>query len=136
VRSFKGAIRPLDVLIVDDSQVLGLRLAEMLRQVVGLNIVGLSKGVTEARDSIRELQPDLVILDLQLGDGSGIDILRETKQRDSSITFIVFTNQSEPQYRRRCIELGADYFFCKSTETKSLIATSRILIASAGQRND
>ena len=126
----------MDVLIVDDSQVLGQRLAEMLRQVVGLNIVGLSKGVTEARDSIRELQPDLVILDLQLGDGNGIDILRETKQLNSSITFIVFTNQSEPQYRRRCIALGADYFFCKSTETKFLIATSQILVASAGQRND
>lgn len=134
VRNFmKGLWPQMRVLIVDDSQVLRERLAGMLDKVNGLSVVGLSQSCSEARQSIRELRPDLVILDLQLGDGSGIEILRETKLKDPSIQFIVFTNQSELQYRLRCEDLGADYFLCKSTEVKSLVAISERLVANAGQ---
>jgi len=130
----EGTLAPqMRVLIVDDSQVLRERLAGMLGRISGLSVVGLSQSFSEARQSIRELRPDLVILDLQLGDGSGIDILRETKLKDPSIRFIVFTNQSELQYRLRCEDLGADYFLCKSTEVKSLVAISERLVANAGQ---
>ena len=122
----------LNVLIVDDSPGLRERLAEMLRTVVGLNIVGQAHSVAEARRAIRELQPNLVVLDLQLGDGNGIEILRETKQEDPSIRFVVFTNQSELQYRQRCADLGADYFLCKSTGARSLIALSEDLVSTQG----
>lgn len=127
----KGIWSQLRVLIVDDSQALRERLAGMLDKVSGLSVVGLADSVSDARRSIEELRPDLVILDLQLGDGNGIDILRETKQTHPSIRFIIFTNQSELQYRRRCENLGADYFLCKSTEAKSLVAISEILVANA-----
>jgi len=126
----------LRVLIVDDSQVLRERLAGMLSRVNGLSVVGLSKNVNDARQSIQELQPDLVILDLQLGDGNGIDILRETKLTNPLIRFVVFTNQSELQYRRCCEDLGADFYLCKSTDAKSLVAISETLVANAGQINE
>ena len=111
----------LNVLIVDDSPGLRLRLAEMLQTVVGLTVVGQAQSVAEASQAIRELNPNLVVLDLQLGDGNGIEVLRATKQVNPSIRFVIFTNQSDLQYRQRCAELGADYFLCKSTEAKSLV---------------
>ena len=52
----------------------------MLRGVCGLNIIGQAYSLAEARRVIRELQPDVVVLDVQLGDGNGIDLLRETKR--------------------------------------------------------
>ena len=119
----------LNVLIVEDSKVLQERMAEMLRGVPGLNLVGQARSVVDARRMIQELQPDIVILDLQLPDGNGIDILRETKRDFPLIRFVIFTNQCEPQYRQRCLELGADYFLCKSTEAKSLLAISKVLAA-------
>jgi len=122
----------LNVLIVDDSPGLRQRLAEMLKAVVGLNIVGQAHSVAEARWAIQELKPNLVVLDLQLGDGNGIEILRETKEKDPSIMFVVFTNQSEIQYRQRCANLGADYFLCKSTGARSLIALSESLVTTQG----
>ena len=104
----------------------------MLTAVSGLNIVGQAHSVAEARWAIHALKPNLVVLDLQLGDGNGIEILRETKERDPSIRFVVFTNQSELQYRQRCADLGADYFLCKSTGARSLIALSEGLVPNQG----
>ena len=111
----------LKVLIVDDSPGLRLRLAEMLKTVAGLTVVGQAESVAEANQAIRDLNPNLVVLDLQLGDGNGIEVLQATKKVNPSIRFVIFTNQSESQYRQRCAELGADYFLCKSTEAKSLL---------------
>jgi DNA-binding NarL/FixJ family response regulator len=122
----------LNVLIVDDSRVLQERLAGMLSGVSGLNIIGQAQSFAEARRIIRELQPDVVVLDIQLGDGNGIDLLRETKKKYPAIRFIVFTNQCELQYRQRCNDLGADFFLCKSTDAKSLVATSTNLAADVG----
>jgi DNA-binding NarL/FixJ family response regulator len=97
-----------------------------------LNIVGQARSVVEAKRAIRDLQPDLVVLDLQLSDGNGIEILRETKRTNPSIRFVIFTNQCDYQYRQRCSDLGADYFLCKSRDAKSLLAISGNLAANEG----
>ena len=128
----EGVWNRLNVLIVDDSRALQKRLAEMLRSISGLNLIGQAYSVAEARRSIATLQPDLVVLDLQLGDGNGLEVLRETKRDYPTIRFIVFTNQCEPQYRQRSAELGADYFLCKSTDARSLIATTNDLATVLG----
>src|SRR5262245_56141223 len=122
----------LRVLIVDDSLTLRQRMAEMLARIDGLEIAGEAGGVEQARLAIRELQPDVIILDLQMGDGNGMEIMRETKLLLPSIRIIVFTNHPELQYRQRCLDLGADYFFCKSTDARSLISISEILVAATG----
>jgi DNA-binding NarL/FixJ family response regulator len=126
----------LNVLIVEDSRALQKRLTEMLSKVSGLNLVGQAKCVAEARQVIEKLHPDLVILDLQLADGNGIEVLCETKTNYPLIRFVVFTNQSELQYRQRCLDLGADYFLCKSTGAKSLLAISEVLVADEGYNSD
>ena len=127
-----GGWYDLNVLIIDDSVGLQERLAEMLSGVAGLKIVGQALSVVEGHRAIRELQPDLVVLDLQLGDGNGIEILRETKRTNPSIRFVIFTNHCEPLYRQRCSDLGADFFLCKSTDARSLVALSGNLVANEG----
>jgi DNA-binding NarL/FixJ family response regulator len=119
----------LKVLIVDDSSVLREKLIEMLSQVSGLKVVGEAEGVADAQRSIQLLEPGLVVLDLQLRDGSGLEVLRETKRNHPHIKLVVFTNQPELQYRQRCADLGADYFLCKSTDAKALVAIGEILVS-------
>jgi len=119
----------LNVLIVEDSPGIQRRLAEMLKTVAGLTVVGQADSVAEASRAIRELNPHLVVLDLQLADGNGIEILRATKEVNPSIRFVIFTNQSDPQYRQRCAELGADYFLCKSTDVRSLLTLIEGLVS-------
>lgn len=93
----------------------------MLSQVGDLKITGQVASVAAALVAIPELRPELLVLDLQLSDGNGIQVLREAKRHDPNMKVIVFTNQPEAQYRRRCAQLGADYFLCKSTDSNLLI---------------
>jgi len=104
----------------------------MLSPVTGLQIVGQAAGVSTALSAIRELQPSLLVLDLNLPDGNGLQVLREAKQHDPNMKVIIFTNHPEDQYRQRCAQLGAEYFLCKSTDSKQLIEIVEKLTVSQG----
>ena len=111
----------LQVLITDDSKTLRDRITERLTPVAGLEIVDTAATVSESLAAIHEHRPDVLVLDLQIGDNNGIEILRSTKIAYPHVKVIVFTNQIEPQYRERCDDLGAEHFLCKSTDLNLLI---------------
>lgn len=113
--------RTTRVLIVDDSLVLRERLVEMLAAVQGLEIVEPAQNASEAIRSFETLRPELVILDIQMPGGNGIEVLRQIKRESPQTKVAVFTNHAEPQYRKHCIELQADYFLSKSTDSNLLI---------------
>ena len=112
----------LRVLIADDSVALCDRLVKMISEIAGIEIVGLSGDVLAAKAAIDKLVPNVVILDIQMPGGSGIDVLRAVKETGSSTIVIMLTNHPEPQYKHKCLELGADYFFSKSTDAQRLLA--------------
>jgi DNA-binding NarL/FixJ family response regulator len=104
------------ILIVDDSQVVRDRLAEMLRAVPGVVAVDQATGPAVAIQAFFRARPDCVVVDLRMPEGSGITLLRAVKQIDAAIPVVVLTNFASPQYREQCHAAGADYFFDKSTE--------------------
>lgn len=110
----------MKVFIADDSTVLRERLVEMLSELPGIEIVGYAQDVPEALTSIKKLNPDVVILDIRMPGGSGIDVLQEIKKDKQAPLVIVLTNYPYPQYRKKCLGLGADYFFDKSTEFEKI----------------
>jgi len=102
--------------IADDSLVVRERLVTMLDELAGIEVVGQAKTVAEAISAIGKLRPDVVILDIHLPDGSGIDVLQTIKQDEPAPVVIVLTNYPYPAYRQKCLEAGADFFLDKSTE--------------------
>ena len=106
----------MKVLIVDDSEILRDRLIAMLSEIIEPENVSQAKDVPEAINSFQKLHPDVVILDIRMPRGSGIDVLKEIKKSSRPPVVIVFTNYPYPQYRRKCIAAGADFFFDKSNE--------------------
>ena len=110
----------MKVFIADDSKVLRERLTEMLSDVPGLEIVGCAQDVSEALSHIKKLNPDVVILDIRMPGGSGMDVLQDIKREHHAPTVIMLTNYPYPQYRKKCLGLGADYFFDKSTEFEKM----------------
>ena len=111
----------MKVIVVDDSNVLRERVIEMLAELSGVQIVGQAMNITDALKSIQKLKPDMVVLDIQMPGGNGIQIIPIIKQQKPSPCIIIFTNFPYPQYRKKCKEAGADYFFDKSTEFETLI---------------
>jgi two-component system response regulator YesN len=118
------------VLIVEDSAQIRARLAVRIGGIDGVQLVGTAATVRDAITLIAEMQPALVILDLHLLDGSGLDVLAQARQANSGCKFIVLTNYPSSMYRERCLELGAADFFDKSTEFVDAIGAVRRL---AGQ---
>ena len=108
--------------IVDDSEALVQRLAASLAEVPGVEIVGSAGNVAEAAQKIREAKPDVVILDICLPGGSGIDVLEGLKQDPFPPIVIVLSNYAYPQYRRKCQQSGARFYFDKSTEFHKVAA--------------
>ena len=108
--------RPTHLFIVDDSAAIRARLTEMLAGIGDVDVVGEAESSHQAIDGILETRPDSVLLDLNLGTSSGIDVLRVVRAKAPEIVFIVLTNHSEPQYRTACQRAGARYFLDKSTE--------------------
>jgi DNA-binding NarL/FixJ family response regulator len=104
------------VLIADDSEVVCQRLRAMLSELPEAEVVGQATNSSEAISCIQELQPDVVILDIRMPGGSGIDVLRTIKKNDSAPKVIVLTNYPYPQYRKACMDAGAEFFLDKSTE--------------------
>lgn len=104
------------VYIVDDSQEIRTRLAALIERTPGVNVGGQAAGACEAIAGIRGCPPDCVLLDLNLADGSGLEVLRTIHKEAPGIVFIVLTNHAEPPYRNACMKAGAAHFLDKSTE--------------------
>src|SRR5437016_3226766 len=104
----------MKVLIVDDAVEVCERFAALLKSVEAVSISGFAHSVAQANISIEALRPDVILLDIQMPDGSGIDVLKKAKRQIPSPVVIMVTNYPFPQYRKKCLEAGADYFFDKS----------------------
>ena len=107
----------IKVFIADDSLIVRERLVTMLDEVIGVEVVGQAEHVAEAVSAIGKLKPDVVILDILMPDGSGIDILRNIKQQaEAAPLVIILTNYPYPAYRQKYLQAGADFFLDKTTE--------------------
>ena len=112
--------RNITVFVADDSIVLRERLLEMLREIPGVEVLGCAEDGLHAIDCIRKLKPNAVVLDIQMPRGTGLDVLKNVKCTGGGPTMIVFTNFPYPQYRKRALEYGAEFFFDKTTEFEKL----------------
>lgn len=120
----------MDVFISDDSPVVRVRLANMIEDIQGINLIGEANNVQDSIRRIEELKPDAVILDIRMPGGSGLDVLKKIKenQNDHTPIIIVLTNYPYPQYRKKCLEAGADYFFDKSNEFHKVVEVFREMV--------
>jgi DNA-binding NarL/FixJ family response regulator len=119
------------VLIVDDSKVVVERLADLLNEVPGVELVGRANDAPAAIHSIPKTNPDAIILDLQMPGGSGLEVLRSIRVSHPSIWVLVCTNYPYPQYREECISAGANYFLDKSADFEKIPGILRDLIKKA-----
>jgi DNA-binding NarL/FixJ family response regulator len=108
------------VFIVDDSPIVRERLVRLVNELPQATVVGEAAQPAEAIYEIRRLQPDLVILDISMPGGSGMHVLETVKKDAPEIKIIMLTNFAYDQYRDKCCQLGADYFFDKSTEFQQI----------------
>ncbi|HUU30041.1 MAG TPA: response regulator transcription factor [archaeon] len=106
----------MKVFIADDSEHVRQSLKAMISKIEGVEIIGQAGEVGEAVRLVQELDPDVVLLDIRMPGGSGMDVLAKIKQNKPRRKVIMLTNYPYPQYQKKCMELGADFFFDKSQD--------------------
>jgi len=106
----------MKILLIDDSELIRQRLSKYLSTLPQVQQIFEAAGQAEGLALLAEHQPELLILDISLPEGSGIHILEQIHEKKISTRVLVFTNYPFPQIEKRCLELGAEYFFSKSTD--------------------
>ena len=104
----------MKLLLVDDSILLQKRWIESLKKIDGEIMVYQAFNCKQAMEYFKLYEPDTVVLDIELPDGSGINLLRSFKEEKPAVNVIVLTNHSTGAFRKGCMELGAMDFIGKS----------------------
>jgi DNA-binding NarL/FixJ family response regulator len=115
---------PLTVFIADDSPPVAEMLTELIASPGRIEVVGIGETEGNTIESIRTMRPDVVVLDLQLKDGSGANVIRAVRavRELDAIRLMVTSNHASPQLRAGCLELGANGYFDKVKELGALSA--------------
>ncbi|MBU2445038.1 MAG: response regulator transcription factor [Bacteroidetes bacterium] len=122
----------MKIFLVDDSPIVLERLIVMFDDYKNMDIIGKARNGITAIASIRKLKPDIVILDIHMPGGSGIDVLKEVRKEFPLMTVIILTNYADPHYRSACFEAGGDYFLDKSKEFEKVVEICKELIRKNG----
>lgn len=104
------------VYLVEDAPVIRERLRDMIMELDHNTEVYEATTAVEAIAGIVEKQPELVVLDLKLEQGNGLDVLRVVKEKMPASRVVVFTNQASQPYRKKCMAMGATDFFDKTQD--------------------
>jgi two-component system response regulator MtrA len=118
------------ILLVDDDRELIDLLAFALKRA-GLDPIGAHDAVSALR-LFRERRPDLVVLDINLGAASGLDVLKELR-RQAALPVIMLTALDSEEDKVRGLEAGADDYLTKPFSHRELIARIRAHLRRSGQ---
>lgn len=123
------------VLLVDDHQLVRSGVRRVLEESGQIEVVGEAAGVRDALSRARMLRPDVVVLDLGLSDGSGLDVIADLREGGARV--VILSMQDEPIYARKAFELGAQGYVVKDAADAELataidtVLSDRIYVHSA-----
>lgn len=115
----------MKIFIADDSEILRKHLTTLLMEIPGVQVVGDAEDTDAAISGIETHKPDVAILDIRMPGAGGIHVLKTVRQSNPDLRIIIFTDYPYPQYRKKCLEEGTDYFFDKSEESEKLVELIR-----------
>lgn len=107
----------MNVFVVEDAPEVRKRLVAIVRAIPGIAVIGEAESVRGAVDGVLASAADVMLLDLQLSGGSGLDVLAAVKPQRPALYVIVLSNFSnEQQYRDASLAAGADVVLDKTKE--------------------
>ncbi|MEJ0037462.1 MAG: response regulator transcription factor [Gammaproteobacteria bacterium] len=120
------------VLIVDDHPIVRQGLRLMIDEEPDLKVCGEAQSEREARIAIRDLEPDVVIVDISLAQGDGLELVRDVHAHHPALPMLVLSMHDELIYAERLLAAGAcGYIMKQAASDQLLVALRRVL---AGER--
>ncbi len=101
------------ILVIDDELFITKIIGSILSKEFDYD-VSIANSFTEAKTRINNLHPDIIFLDVNLGDGNGYDLLREIKEKEKPAPYVVMMSAYEKEQEQKdSLEKGADFFMSK-----------------------
>ena len=113
------------VFIVDDHCILREGLSHLINSEEDLMVCGEADNVTDALQAIKDAKPDAVIVDISLGDGSGIRLTENLIYSNPGLLVLVLSMHDESEYAERCLKSGARGYIMKQESSRQLLAALR-----------
>ena len=115
----------MKILIIDDHPIVRKGLRMMIESEPGLSVCGEANGMSEAMQQYFETKPDVVVADISLDNGSGIELVKELVSHDEQIKVLVCSMHDESLFAERALRAGAKGYINKEEATEKLIAAIR-----------
>jgi DNA-binding NarL/FixJ family response regulator len=115
----------ITVSMIEDHQILVDSLSLMLRYESDIDFLGSASSVTKGHNLIKETTPDVLLLDVGLPDGNGLDLIPEVNQISPDTNIVVLTSLSDEATLMRVIDSGISGFVSKNSELSELMETIR-----------
>lgn len=128
VKPKAAASKKLTVLLVDDHPLLRERVGELVRAEFGAEVAGEADGCAKTLELARTLRPNLILLDLVLNDGHGLDIIEELRRITPQTVILVLSMHDESLMAERCLLAGAHGYVSKKSPTEILIEAIRTVL--------
>ncbi len=109
------------VFLVDDHPAILEAIRDRLQETLDLEVCGTAGSPTTAFRQIEKQQPDVVVVDISLEDGHGLDLVQNTRSQYPDIEMIVFSMYDEMVYAERAIRLGASGYLMKDESLEELV---------------
>jgi LuxR family maltose regulon positive regulatory protein len=116
----------LNILLVDDHPMLRKGLRLLIESEDGLSVVGESNDGQEAIDRVRELTPDIVVMDINMPNLNGIDATRQILAESPQTRILALSIHSGRQYVENMLEAGAVGYLLKESAPEELIKAIRV----------
>lgn len=116
---------PLTVLLVDDHELIRQGLARAFERSPDFTVVGVAANVAEGVRLARELRPSVVITDVRMPDGTGLDLTRELRKHDNHVGIVVLTMYAGDEQLFGALEAGASAFVSKDSPSEDVVAAAR-----------
>ncbi len=113
-------MNPIRVLIADDHALVRAGIRALVEKIEGIVVVGEAGKGNEALELLRDLRPDLMLLDITMPEGGGFDVLEQVTKKYPEIKVIVLTVHEAGEYAIRALREGAAGFLPKSAASTEL----------------
>jgi DNA-binding NarL/FixJ family response regulator len=108
------------IIIADDSSLLRERIKSLLNGSKEKLVIYEAENGVDALQLIKDKMPDLAILDIRMPEMNGIEVLKKIRELKMKTKVCILTNYPYPQYKKKCIEAGADYFLSKTEDFEDI----------------
>ena len=116
------------VLLVDDHPVVREGLTRRINSEEDLSVCAEARTPTEALRAMKEFHPDVVVVDLELTEGHGLELIKDIRSQPNRVPILVFTMFEEATYAMRAMKAGAQGYLTKNESSERLVNGLRAVL--------